>query len=151
MPEKKRTCGMKVTVEDKEIEVDTLDYSKFKLDTAQLKITGFHGKTRGTVRIFYNGTWLALAKLILGVQNGKVVHGNGDRFDMRKENLSPMFKEDNGIVKDRNKFRVMITCFGKRIYLGRFDTLEEAKIARDSKLKQFLCKNEDEEEMVVEG
>lgn len=81
-------------------------------------------------------------------------HINGNRKDNRPENLrdvthienmrnQPVSKaSDTGITgvhfdKNRNKYEAHITVCGTTNHLGRFETIEEAKLARDLANTEF--------------
>ena len=81
-------------------------------------------------------------QLLVGdIEKGMVVdHINGDKLDNRKANLRVCTKSENqvnrrvakgrcgylGVAKHYGKFQARIRRNKKRIYLGRFDTAEEA-------------------------
>lgn len=84
-------------------------------------------------------------RFILGVTNRKahIDHINGDKLDNRKENLRVCSASNNamnrgrqsnnksgykGVIydKERDKWRAEITVNKKRMYLGRYETVEEA-------------------------
>ena len=43
--------------------------------------------------------------------------------------------------KRRNKYRVNLNKNGKQIFIGNFDTIEQAKTIRDKRLKDFVYKD----------
>lgn len=86
-----------------------------------------------------------LHRFILNYYGKKEVdHINRNKLDNRKENLRIVDKvinrANNGaecIYFDRGKWRVKFARFGKRYYVGAYNTKEEAVIARDIKLKEI--------------
>lgn len=94
-----------------------------------------------------NGTVTKMNRYVLGIDkcNGKIVdHANGDQLDNRKSNLRFASRTENarnrkpsknspypGVrEKSNGKYSARITANWKEIYIGTFDTLEEAKGAR---------------------
>lgn len=82
-------------------------------------------------------------RVIMDAPKGKDVdHINGDRLDNRKANLRTVTRSQNlhnrhdrpyhGVTwrKDKRKWRARITVDLKEIFLGHFDTLEDAVRAR---------------------
>lgn len=71
--------------------------------------------------------------------NGDYEPGNCRWATQREQNLNQRTRSDNklgerGIVfdKGRNKFRAYVWVEGKQVFIGRFNTLQEAKEARST-------------------
>ncbi len=95
-----------------------------------------------------NGLNIRQHRLILRPDVGDIIdHKNQNRLDNRKDNLRIANKQTNGINRPCNvnnklgvkgvslqtngdKYTARIMVNGKTIYLGSFDTIEEAKMAR---------------------
>ena len=104
--------------------------------------------SHGYIRMGIDGKQVYLHKFIMYADKSQIVdHINGDRTDCRTENLRFVTKTQNNwnskvskrsstgvkgvsINKDNNKYRARIHHHGKRVEIGSFATLEEAKIAR---------------------
>jgi len=104
----------------------------------------------GIIRVKY------MHREILGEEPKRLVyadHKNGDTLDNRRENLrwaTPQQSRFNSSVRYNNKlgvkgvhvfgkkYRAMICHNGKRMHLGLFETIEEAKVAYDSMAKQLF-------------
>lgn len=95
---------------------------------------------------------ILMHRIIMGIDNQKstvryvVDHINGDKLDNRRENLrivtvaqnlwnvNHLSKKNNtgcrGVSKTKaGKYKALITANGKRVYLGTFQTLEDADLA----------------------
>lgn len=115
------------------------------------KISSPNGYARRTVRKKGGGfTTLYLHHLIIncvGEENVVVDHINGDHLDNRLENLRLCSCSENvinkhgslgkcnhlGVCRHYDKYQARISRNNKRIYLGRFNTVEEAANA----IKQY--------------
>ena len=103
-------------------------------------------------------TSILLHQLIMGTDGYYTmpdhIHGKNSRHDNRKSNLRIANKSQNNINqplrkdntsgvkginwnKDSNKWRVRIQVNKKRIFIGDFDTLDEAKKARENAAKKY--------------
>ena len=122
----------------KEVLIDVEDYEKVKNYHWYIKddyvTTNIKCKERGSIRIH---------RLILNYFDNKVIdHINHNTLDNRKCNLCIVSKSENqqnlkpkkngyrGVYKSGKKFKSSIRINGKYIYLGTFDTFEDAKKAR---------------------
>lgn len=133
------SSGNKVTIDTEDLEL--VSQRHWHLDGAGYARTNVwaDGKKQSAPRMH---------RLILGVTNRKlhVDHINGDKLDNRKDNLRVCTCSQNvmnrgkqlnnssgykGVIydKERSKWRAEIAFNGKRKYLGRFDTVEEAALA----------------------
>lgn len=92
------------------------------------KCVSYGGKTYKSHRVIW--------KIVTGEDpNGFVDHINRDKTDNRFENLRVVDKSVNALnnkangssyQKDKKKYRAVIKINGKQIFLGLFDTAEEA-------------------------
>lgn len=98
-----------------------------------------------------NNTFIRLHRLILNVSDERIIdHKNRDKTDNRKTNLRIANKQQNSINRDagRNsvtgvkgvsksangeKYTARICKDGRTIYIGTYNTLEEASQARNKK------------------
>jgi hypothetical protein len=91
-----------------------------------------------------DGTWVSLHRLILGLPAGKVDHVNRDGLDCRRENLRAASSTQNGqnsaahsnsrtgvkgVYPYRGRYGAQCRVGGRRIFLGYFDTVEQARAA----------------------
>lgn len=97
---------------------------------------------------------LYLHRMVMDAQPGTVIdHANGDGLDNRRENLRVATKSQNaanvgklstnttglkGVSKKGQKFRSFVHKDGKTIYLGSFDTKEEAACKYDREAKKLF-------------
>lgn len=128
------------------------------LRTDQIMKTHDNGKGYLKVRLTKDKKYFSfyVHRLILltfiGLEEGKVVdHINGVRNDNRLLNLRYLSNRDNtirggkkncksnlrGVAKDGERFRSTITIEGKRYFLGRFDTEQEAHEVYMKRLKEL--------------
>lgn len=120
-------------------------------------------KDNGYVRTVYNGATTYLHRFVLSAGNNglDVDHINHNKLDNRKKNLRVCTRSENaynkptsnsygvsGVTKlKRNlkkKYRASVRHKGKNIYLGYFDTAEEAEKARlayENKAGIFIYRN----------
>ena len=124
------------------VKVDPEDYAF--LSQWSWKRSGLSGYARRTVqkKTGRGCTTQYMHHLLVGdIKAGLVVdHINGDKLDNRKKNLRVCTKSENqinrraasgrcgflGVTEHYGKFQARIRRNKKRIYLGRFDTAEEA-------------------------
>lgn len=104
----------------------------------------------------YTGNYVYMHRLIMQTPEGMVTdHINGDSLDNREKNLRNCTQRENmlnkrvqtnsvsGIKgvrwnKHKNRYEPNITVHGKKIYLGRFETIEEAERAyKEASVKYF--------------
>ena len=95
-----------------------------------------------------------LHRYVLGIEDNDISidHINRNTLDNRKDNLRVCTKQQNycnrkpprdnstgyrGVTKKGNKYQAMITYKCKKIYVGLFDTAEEAHIAYLNKAKEL--------------
>lgn len=132
--------GIGFTLKGEPFYFDKDDYEKIKnICWYKDTVTGY---IRGTIGGIRKKT--SLHRIVMNVGKNELVdHINHDLSDNRKCNLricnrsenkkNSVTREDNssgfpGVYFDkvRNKWEVQITSFGKRCFLGRFDSKEEA-------------------------
>lgn len=104
----------------------------------------------------YAGTFVYMHRLIMDTPDGMVAdHINGDGLDNREKNLRNCTQRQNmlnkrvqtnsltGIKgvrwnKKKNRYEPNITVHGKKIYLGRFERIEQAEKAyKEAAIKYF--------------
>jgi hypothetical protein len=93
-----------------------------------------------------------LHRFIMGAHEGELVdHENGDRWDCRKENLRVATLSQNaanrpttaerawkGIYPHGNRWKARIKLEGQNVYLGSFQTAQEAAYAYDAAAKRLF-------------
>ena len=127
--------------------VDPEDYQKLARDDWHL----FESESKNYYAVRYeNGKLLKMHRVITNAPKGKIVdHKNRDGLDNRKANLRIATRAQNqynrrktskktsskykGVDLDRskNKYRAIISCDGKRIFLGYFNNEIDAAKAYD--------------------
>lgn len=118
-------------------------------DWMRLKEYGWRMGTMGYAICMEDGKHLKFHIEVMGRKKGFVIdHRNRNRLDNRKCNLRFVTQEVNtlnrsvqsnnqcgikGVYydKERGKWASEIRAHGKKYHLGRFETIEEAKLARD--------------------
>ena len=110
----------------------------------------FHNN--GYARTSHGKTYMH--RLIMNVNDKSIEidHINHNKLDNRKENLRKCSHYENmknkkmhknntsgviGVSKDKNKWRSQIQVSGKTIFLGRFESIDEASIAYKKAEKQY--------------
>jgi hypothetical protein len=139
-----------------EVWIDLEDYEK---------VRGYRWRLNGDGRVFHGKRFKALSRLIMGVTDPKIQvdHINHNLLDNRKENLRICTGAENtrnmqrlkrntsgykGVSWDKNrkKWTAYIHKNNKQIYLGRYQTKEQAaEIYNEAAIKyhgEFACLNE---------
>lgn len=92
-----------------------------------------------------------LHRFILNLNDPKILvdHINGDTLDNRKKNLRIADGTINNLNRKNTKgyawdkitksWRVEVGFYGKKYWMGRFKTKEEAKEIYNAKVKELLC------------
>jgi len=102
----------------------------------------------GYRHIYFNGKWIYTHRLVFLMHHGylpeRLDHVNGNPSDNRIENLRPATQSQNmwnraisknntsgikGVSKFKNKWKACVMKNYKLIYLGLYNTIEEAKKA----------------------
>ena len=124
---------------------DAEDYEKVK--NISWRMTNY-----GYIYGLYNNKQIFIHKLITNFKYPTIDHINGNKLDNRKCNLRPATPSQNAMNKhkipksgyigvyhrkDNNKWAAKICINYKRIYLGSFDNLEDAIIARLKAEKKY--------------
>ena len=142
--------------------LDDEDYERIEKDFKNLKWTVTKNRNKLYAQKMVNGKNIYLHRYIMNCPKGKYVdHINHNTLDNRKQNLRITTNADNlrngeirinnktgvkGVYfdKERNKYVVMIKVNYKGIFLGRFDTLEEAqKIRKEAEIKYWAVNGGD--------
>lgn len=142
--------------------LDDEDYKKIEKDFNNLNWTITKNRNKFYVQKRVNGKNIYLHRYIMNCPKGKYVdHINHNTLDNRKQNLRITNNADNlrngeirvnnktgvkGVYFDnkRNKYVANIKVNYKGIFLGRFDTLEEAqKIRKEAEIKYWAVNGGD--------
>lgn len=142
--------------------LDDEDYERIKKDFENLKWTVTKNRNKFYVQKRVNGKNIYLHRYIMNCPKGKYVdHINHNTLDNRKQNLRITNNADNlrngeirvnnktgikGVYFDnkRNKYVANIKVNYKGIFLGRFDTLEEAtQIRKEAEIKYWAVNGGD--------
>ena len=142
--------------------LDDEDYKKIEKDFNNLNWTITKNRNKFYVQKRVNGKNIYLHRYIMNCPKGKYVdHKNHNTLDNRKQNLRITNNADNlrngeirinnktgvkGVYFDnkRNKYVANIKVNYKGIFLGRFDTLEEAqKIRKEAEIKYWAVNGGD--------
>lgn len=142
--------------------LDDEDYKKIEKDFNNLNWTITKNRNKFYVQKRVNGKNIYLHRYIMNCPKGKYVdHINHNTLDNRKENLRITTNANNlrngeirvnnktgvkGVYFDnkRNKYVANIKVNYKGIFLGRFDTLEEAqKIRKEAEIKYWAVNGGD--------
>lgn len=149
---KSRTFGQK------SIKIDVEDMNKC---SNYSWVLSQHQKTFYIVardKLKQSGKNIYLHNLVLDKPSSFTIdHINRNPFDNRKSNLRICKQNENNYNKDiklgknkekyiyfdkrRNKYRVNFNRNGKQIFIGYFDTIEQAKFVRDKNLQDFVYKD----------
>ena len=136
--------------------LDDEDYERIEKDFKNLKWTVTKNRNKLYAQKMVNGKNIYLHRYIMNCPKGKYVdHINHNTLDNRKQNLRITNNADNlrngeirvnnktgvkGVYfdKERKKYVARIKVNYKGIFLGRFDTLEEAqKIRKEAEIKYW--------------
>ena len=142
--------------------LDDEDYERIEKDFKNLKWTVTKNRNKFYVQKRVNGKNVYLHRYVMDCPKDKYVdHINHNTLDNRKENLRITTNADNlrngkirvnnktgvkGVYFDnkRNKYIARIKVNYKGIFLGRFDTLEEAqKIRKEAEIKYWAMNGGD--------
>lgn len=142
--------------------LDDEDYERIEKDFKNLKWTVTKNRNKFYVQKRVNGKNVYLHRYIMNCPKGKYVdHINHNTLDNRKENLRITTNANNlrngeirvnnktgvkGVYFDnkRNKYVANIKVNYKGIFLGRFDTLEEAtQVRKEAEIKYWAVNGGD--------
>jgi len=71
-------------------------------------------------------------------QNLRLVTASQNQFNRKKQKNNSTGHKNISFVKRLNKYRCAMQVEGKDIYIGLFNTIEEAIQSRDEKFKQLV-------------
>lgn len=142
--------------------LDDEDYERIEKDFKNLKWTVTKNRNKLYAQKTVNGKHIYLHRYIMNCPKGKYVdHINHNTLDNRKQNLRITNNADNlrngeirvnnktgikGVYFDnkRNKYVANIKVNYKGIFLGRFDTLEEAtQVRKEAEIKYWAVNGGD--------
>lgn len=142
--------------------LDDEDYERIEKDFKNLKWTVTKNRNKLYAQKRINGKNIYLHRYIMSCPKGKYVdHMNHNTLDNRKQNLRITNNADNlrngeirvnnktgvkGVYFDnkRNKYVANIKVNYKGIFLGRFDTLEEAtQVRKEAEIKYWAVNGGD--------
>lgn len=132
------------------IEGDEVARALISLDKVNdIKLHKWHLNTNGYVATKINNKKVMLHRFVYGEYASYIDHISGNKLDNRNDNLRECNMSQNiintsnpfahnttsgvkGVIfdKERRKWRAEIQVQGKKIHIGRFDNLNDAKIAR---------------------
>ena len=145
---KLKTYYIKIDKDDfKKVKNKEINFQYVKGDTNKLYVVINNNSS------YFNKKYIYLHRYILNLTKDDlsyyIIFANNDRTDFRKENLvilpkshsrlvSKGSKETRGVTKSGDKYVAKIAYFGKIIYLGTFDTLEEALEVYEEERKKVV-------------
>ena len=128
---------------DQYVLLDDQDYEL--LSRWSWKMSRVDGYPRRTIRTRTGYTTLYMHQVLLGKTDhcNVVDHLNGNRLDYRRANLRRCSQSENlinmhvihgkcgvpGVYREHSKYRARVVRYKKKITLGLFDTVEEAREA----------------------
>ena len=129
--------------------VDDEDFERLSIWKWQLFNNGYAGRQGRTIDGIKEKPRYMHRCLLSPPAGPEVDHVNGNRLDNRRSNLRIATRQQNGMNKSvsknnklgikgvsfdpsRGKFSARITVAPKYLYLGRFDTADEARVAYES-------------------
>lgn len=140
--------GEKALVDDQDF--DVLNLYSWRLSHGYVVRSEGNTRKKGSYKTFY------MHRVIMKPNNGQIIdHINMNTLDNRRENLRFCTKTENGrnsavrknnilgtkgIYYDlsRRKYRTSISVNKKQIFIGRFNTVEEAIIAYKSAVTMYF-------------
>lgn len=144
--------GVGYTTKQEKFYFDIEDYDKIK------KFCWFKDNSTGYIRsrLPISGTKISLHRIVMGAEHDEIIdHINHDLSDNRKSNLRKCTKAQNSANsvmridnksgcpgvwydKKRNKWFAQISVKNKRINLGRFNTREDAIVAKHEAQNKYF-------------